>query len=327
MEGKQVSYNRMTEGERNQIYAHLQAGKGNNEIARLLGRDKGAVSREIKRNGGRGRYRPGDAQKQAASRACRPGARRFTPAIRKDAEAKLRMRWTPEMICARARLEKRPHVCKETLYKHVYADARAGGTLWTFLPRARRKRRRRCPRMDGRGRGIIPGRRMIGQRPASVEGRRHVGHWEGDLVNGAAKTGHLATLVERKTRFTLLGWVPGKEAEGPPALLCGRLRRIPAKARKSVTFDNGKEFALHERIALLTGMDVYFANPYHSWERGSNENVNGLVRRVYPKGSSFAGMGPRELSRLDSFLNDRPRKCLGWRTPREVLRRLLSVCV
>lgn len=315
-----MAYNRITEAERNQIYAYKQAGNGNNEIARLLNRNKGSISRELSRNTGERGYRPQQAHQKARERARRPGARRFTPAVRQDAEAKLRAGWTPEMICGRARMEKRAHVCKETIYKHIYADAKTGGTLWTHLPRAKRKRKRRCPRNDGRGH--IPNRRMIGERPAGVEGRRRVGHWEGDLINGAPGTGHLVTLVERKTRFTLVGKVLRKEAHEVGRAVIGMFQRCPRKALRSVTFDNGKEFSLHEWIASCVGLGVFFANPYHSWERGSNENVNGLARRVHPKGSSFATIDDDGLSRLDSYLNDRPRKCLGWRTPREEALRL-----
>ena len=320
-----MAYHRMTEAERNQIYALRQAGFGNNAIARQIGRDRGTVSREVRRNsGGRG-YRPRQAQEKAEERAKRPGARRLTEEVKADIAGKMALGWTPEMISGRARLEKRPWVCKETIYGHVYADARAGGTLWESLPRARRRRRRRCPRLGGRGRGIIPGRRDISERPAEAAGRLSVGHWEGDLVNGAAKTGHLATLVERKTRFALVGRTRSKEAGEVGDAVVAQFRRIPGKARKSATFDNGKEFAAHAAIAACAGLDVYFARPYRSCDRGTNENRNGQVRRLHPKGSSFAGIGEAELGRIESFLNDRPLRCLGWRTPREEMAAFLAV--
>jgi IS30 family transposase len=210
-------------------------------------------------------------------------------------------------------------VCAETIYTHIYADAKAGGTLWKSLPRAKRKRRRRCPRQDGRGRGQIPNQRRIDTRPAEVETRQTIGHWEGDLINGANGTGNLATLVERRSRFTLVGRTDSKEAEEVTLKICALFKALPQRARRSVTLDNGKEFARHEEIAQDTVMDVFFAHPYHSWERGTNENTNGLIRRLYPKKSSFAGIGRAEIRRIDVFLNDRPRKCLAWSTPREVL--------
>ena len=320
-----MSHHRITEGERNQIYALNQAGLGNNAIARQIKRDKGTVSREVARNsGGRG-YRPKQAQEKADERAKRPGARRLTGEVKADIAGKMALGWTPGMISGRARLEGRPRVCKETVYGHIYADAKAGGTLWTLLPRARRKRRRRCPRPGGRGRGIIPGRRDIGGRPAEAEGRQSVGHWEGDLVNGARGTGNLLTLVERKVRFALVGRTAGKEAGEVGEAAVAQFLRVPAKARGSATFDNGKEFAFHALIAERAGIDVYFARPYRSCDRGTNENRNGQVRRLYPKGSPFDGIGEAEIARIESFLNDRPLRCLGWRTPREEMEAFLAV--
>ena len=198
-----MAYKRVTAEERTHIYRWGQEGQKQREIARRLGAGSGSISREIARNTGLRGYRPKQAHEKAQAQAKRPGPRRFTDEVRADAEARLKEGWTPEIIGGRARLEGRPHVCKETIYKHIYADAKAGGTLWKNLPRAKRKRRRRCPRQEGRGRGRIPNQRMIGTRPAEVETRLTVGHWEGDLINGAHGTGNLATLVERNTRFAL----------------------------------------------------------------------------------------------------------------------------
>jgi IS30 family transposase len=160
---------------------------------------------------------------------------------------------------------------------------------------------------------------MIETRPAEVQTRATVGHWEGDLINGAPETGNLATLVERCTRFTLIARTDSKGAEEVTAAICESFAPLPPAARLSLTLDNGKEFARHEEITRTLGVAVFFANPYHSWERGTNENTNGLIRRLYPKKSSFAAIGKRELKRIDTYLNDRPRKCLGWMTPREKL--------
>jgi IS30 family transposase len=313
----------VTEGERKLIYRWKQEGKRCAEIAPLLGRSKSTISRELKRNKGKRGYRPQQAHMKARVRACRPGPRRFTEAVRLDAEEKLGMGWTPDMICERARLEGRAHVSKETIYKHVYDDAKAGGKLWERLPRASRKRKRRCPRQDGRGRGLIPGRRGIETRPPEVELRVTVGHWEGDLVVGAGASGYLVTLVERVTRYTLVGWSPTKEA-GDVTREVVRLLAAIGVACTGITFDNGKEFARHFEIAAALGVDVYFARPYHSWERGTNENTNGLIRRLYPKSASFASISESDLRRIDEFLNDRPRKCLGWKTPREVMAAFLA---
>jgi len=318
-----VSYTRVTNEERRLVYEWMQEGKGVRKIAELLKRAASTVSREVLRNtGGRG-YRPKQAQELAEARALRPGPRGFTDEVRLDAEEKLRKGWTPEAICGRARFEEREHVCKETIYKHVYADAKAGGDLWKNLPRAKRKRKRRCPRQDGRRRGVIPGRRGIETRPPEVELRITVGHWEGDLVVGAYATGYLVTVVERVTRYTLVGWSRTKEADEVTAVIIGLLRPVGV-ACTGITFDNGKEFARHDEIASALKADVFFARPYHSWERGTNENTNGLIRRLFPKSASFAAIGAADLQRIDTFLNDRPRKCLGWQTPKEVMKAFLG---
>ena len=319
-----MAYKRVTAEERRQIYRWGREGRAQREIARRLDRDASCICRELTRNKGRRGYRPKQAHQKAQDQAKRPGPRRFTEAVRADAEARLKEGWTPEIIGERARLEGRAHVCKETIYKYIYADAKAGGTLWKHLPRANRKRRRRCPRQEGRGRGKIPNQRMIGTRPAEVETRQTVGHWEGDLINGAHGTGNLATLVERNTRFTLVGRTDSKEAEEVTRVICGLFGSLPQRSRRSLTLDNGKEFARHEELAMETGMDVFFANPYHSWERGTNENTNGLIRRLHPKKSSFSDIRSPELKRIDSFLNDRPRECLGWMTPRETMANFLG---
>jgi len=314
-----MAYKRVTEEERWLIYRWRQDGVAVREVARRLGRAASSIGREIARNtGGRG-YRPQQAHEKARAQAGRPGPRRFTVPVRVDAEARIQAGWTPEMIGQRARLEGRPWVCKETIYKYIYADAKAGGTLWQSLPRAKRQRQRRCPRPDGRGRGRIPNQRRIDTRPAEVATRQTVGHWEGDLINGAATTGNLVTLVERNTRFTLIGRTASKAADEVTRTIGALFGPLPPQSRLSLTLDNGKEFAQHETLARASSLDVFFAHPYHSWERGTNENTNGLIRRLYPKGSSFAEIGVAELQRIDTFLNDRPRKCLGWRTPREKL--------
>jgi len=312
-----MAYKRVTVFERRCIRRWRQAGLGCREIARRLDRPASTVSREISRNSGGCGYQPEQANRKAIERAKRPGPRRFTDEVKADAELRIREGWTPEIISGRARLEGRPSVCKETIYKHIYTDAKGGGDLWRSLPRAHRKRRRRCPKDDTRRRGQIPNRRMIDTRPVEVETRESVGHWEGDLINGANGTGNLITLVERNTRFTLVDRSKTKEAKEVEQKICKLFSSMPSKSCLSVTFDNGKEFSRHQQLERKAGMDVFFANPYHSWERGTNENTNGLIRRLHPKKSSFSNIDTAGLDRIDRYLNDRPRKCLGWMTPRE----------
>ena len=312
-----MTYKRVTSGERTLIHRWKQEGCGIRETARRLMRSASTISREISRNEGFRGYRPQQAQAAATARALRSGPRRYTEEVRLDAEARLEEGWTPDMIGHRARLEGRAWVSKETIYKHVYADAKRGGTLWKHLPRANRKRHRRCPLKEGRDWCRIANQRSIDTRPAVVETRQTVGHWEGDLIAGANRTGNLVTMVERNTRFTLVGRTDSKEAREVLAEICRVFGSLPATVRQTATFDNGKEFSCHEEMAKTLSMDVFFAHPYHSWERGTNENTNGLIRRLHPKKSSFAGIGEEELHRIDRFVNDRPRKCLGWKTPRE----------
>ncbi len=314
-----MAYTRVTVFERRLIRMWRQAGLGSREAAQRLGRAPSTIYREIARNTGGCSYQAAQAHGMAQERARRPGPRRFTESVKADAEARLREGWTPEMISGRARLEGRRWVCKETIYQHIYVDAKGGGTLWKHLPRARRQRRRRCPRDDGRRRGRIRNARMIDTRPPEVEARNTVGHWEGDLICGAGWTGHLVTLVERRTRFTLVERTATKQPREVNRTICRLLGQMPCVSRLTLTLDNGREFAWHEKLARRTGITVFFAHPYHSWERGTNENTNGLIRRLYPKSSSFADIGPAHLRRLDTFLNDRPRKCLGWKTPRETM--------
>lgn len=315
-----MKYHRITQEERRLIYFWRLEQIRICEIARRLRRSPSTISREIKRNTGKKGYRYQQAHRFACERAHRDVPRRFTPEMQELVCAGLRAKMTPEMISGRLRYEGYPMVCKETIYGFIYADAKRGGTLWQHLPRAKRQRKRRCPRLDGRGRGRIPNQRSIEQRPAEVNERLSVGHWEGDLINGAPGTGHLVTLVERKTRFTLVGYVKTKEAAVVSEKVIELLGPPPSGVVESLTLDNGKEFAFHQKIERETGALVYFAHPYHSWERGTNENTNGLIRRLFPKGSSFGEFGVAELSEIERFLNDRPRKCLGWMTPREAMK-------
>ncbi len=310
-----MAYKRVTEEERWLIDRWRQAGASLREVARRLGRAASSISRErLRHTGGRG-DRPQQSHAQAQAQAKRPGPRRFTETVRGEAEARLKTGGTPERIGQRARLEGRPWVCQETIDKSIDADAKAGGTLGQPLPRAPRQRQRRCPRQEGRGR--IPNQRRIDTRPAEVETRQSVGHWEGDLINGAPATGNLVTLVERHARLALIGRTGSQEAAEVTQTSGALFEPRPPKSRLSLTLDNGKEFARPEELARDTRLDVSFARPDHSWERGTNENTNGLIRRLDPKKSSFAGMGEAGLQRIDTDRNDRPRRCLGWLTPRE----------
>ena len=314
-----MDYSHISETERRLIYDWRKEGLSLSEIARRLSRNKSSISREVTRNSGQKGYRYKQAQRKAETQAKRDGDRTFTDEMRQEIRKKILQGHTPEIIHGRALLEGRAMVSHERIYTFIYEDARQGGELWRHLPRAKRKRRRRCPSDASRSRGQIINQRRIDLRPAIVEERSRVGDWEGDLIEGAAGTGHLVTLVERKTLFTLTGKVNSKHAHLVKQQIGTLFDQVPYEVRKTLTLDNGKEFALHEECAQENSIDVYFAHPYHSWERGTNENTNGLIRRLYPKKSSFAHIKGKELLQIDRYVNDRPRKCLGWFTPREAL--------
>jgi IS30 family transposase len=312
-----MKYTRITQTERQQIYRWRQEAMSKAQIAKLLGRHPSTIGRELKRNAKADNYRPGQAQRWARQRARRQGSRKLTESMKEEIERELTGRqWSPEIISQRARKEGRQFVCRESIYRHIYQDARQGGKLWEQLPRAARKRRRRCPRKPGRGRGKTPFRRDIDERPKEVDKRERLGDWEGDLINGAPGSGHLVTLIERRTRYVRVGYVASKDA-GPVQREISRLLGRHKKTLKTLTLDNGKEFAQHRRMERSTGVKVYFAKPYHAWERASNENANGLIRRKYPKGSSFEGMDKKRLAEIEQWLNSRPRRCLGWNSPEE----------
>ncbi len=313
-------YHRLTVGKRSIIWELRRGGKSKSYIARELGVARSTVTRELNRNKSRKGYRYLHAQ-ALANRRARVKARKrrkFTEGMWAWAMARLVLGWSFPAIVGRARLEGVAMVCAETLYQEYYRRQKAGEKL-PPLPRAHRKRRRRGKRYADAGRGRIPGRVDISERPAEVETRKEVGHAEGDLINGAPGTGHLVTVTERATRFTWFVRVGSKEDSEVAAALVKLLAPLPKGLLKTLTFDNGKEFAKFEQIEQALGIEVYFAKPYHSWERGTNENRNGVVRKVLPKGTSFAAIPSEALRRADERLNDRPLRCLGWRTPREAL--------
>lgn len=314
---KPAGYHRLTDENRTLIYRWRQEGKPMREIARLLNVAPSTISREIERNSGQRGYRPRQASQMARdrvrTRARRP--RRLTDAIWKEATERLSDGWSFDMVCGRAEKDGRAHVCRETLYRRYFAGQKRGEVL-PPLPRSHRRRHRRSVKTTA-GRGHIPNRTDISQRPRSIDARRRFGHWEGDLVCGLKGTGYFVTLVERKSRYALVARVPTKETEVVMQAVVRILGGLPAAWLKTLTFDNGKEFSRHEIVSGALGVNVFFARPYHSWERGTNENRNGVIRRVFPKGSSFADVQPEQMTRIDSLLNDRPMRRLDWRTPRE----------
>ena len=305
-----MNYTHLTQNERYQIYALLKAGHKQREIAQLLNRHPSTISRELGRNSGLRGYRPKQAQRLSEARAVSSqNAPRIAPAVWEAAKTWLHLQHSPEQIAARL------PVSHETLYQRIYADKRSGGELWRNL-RCQKQRRKRYASGQNR-RGRIPDRRSISHRPASVETRRRIGHWEGDTLIGAGRRQAIVSLVERKSGYCLLAHVPQKTSEAVCEAIIRSLAPIQARV-VTLTFDNGLEFSRHGEVDRALKATSYFADPYASWQRGSNENTNGLVRQYLPKSRPFNTVTDEELAMIMDRLNHRPRKRLGWKTPHQV---------
>lgn len=321
-----MSYTHLTSTERGQIQAYLEEGRSMNYIARMLGRSPSTISRELERNGTREKYEAAKAQRAYEERrkACRPCKRLEYLPLWRYVFDKIPSKWTPEQIAGRLPLdyphEPRMRISHEALYQNLYAEPRLH-CLIKELPQARPKRRKRGQGKTRRG-PSIPNRVGIKQRPAEVETRITHGHWEGDLIVGKNNDGFLVTLVERTSRLLCAVKTQTKKAGEVAHAIIEVLLDYPASWLKSVTLDNGTEFALHERIAQTLPVQVYFADPYAAYQRGTNENTNGLIRRYLPKGTSFAQFTQRQLDTILEEINNRPKKCLGYRTPYEVFQKI-----
>lgn len=302
-----MNYTHLTQEERYQIYALKKAGLKQSEIANVLERAPSTISRELRRNSGLRGYRPNQAHRLACER--RPiNARRIDDATWQYAQDRLREQWSPEQISNHAAIS------HETIYQRVYADKRAGGMLWRNL-RCQKQRRKRYGRVDRRG--IIPNRQSIEQRPAIVDTRRRIGDWEADTIIGKNHKQAIVSLVERKSGFLLMHKVERKTASAVSDAMIQLLKRHRPKVR-TITSDNGREFAGHEAISKKLKADFYFAHPYASWERGTNENTNGLIRQYFPKSRDFTTITQQEIDAAMERLNNRPRKRLEYLTPAQV---------
>jgi IS30 family transposase len=311
-----LNYTHLTQDERYQIQALHHAGHSISEIARQLHRSASTILRELKRNCNSTLYWAAQAQKLADSRQllCR-NALTISPQKWLTVEAYLRLHLSPQQVAGRLEIEGVMSISPETIYQYVYRDKAQGGDLASYL-RCQKARRKRYG--SGRQRrGVLKNRVGIEQRPCVVAIRERLGDWEGDTVIGRGHSGVLVTLVERKSRFTLARCLPKREAEPVSAAIIEMLRAHKTHCL-TITFDNGKEFAQHQFIASCLAADVYFARPYHSWERGTNENTNGLLRQYFPKKMSFADLSQTDVDDATYRLNHRPRKCLQYRTPHEV---------
>lgn len=309
-------YKQLTRELRYQIYGLKQAGLNQTEIAKKIGVDKGTISREFKRNEGKRGWRPKQAQsfRDQRRQACANG-KRFSSDEWAEVERLIRQDLSPEQAANRLELEGGLQISHEAIYRHIYADKRNGGGLYRHL-RSQKPRRKRYASGQER-RGTIKNRVSIDERPVIVAEKTRLGDWEGDTVIGKNHKGGLVTLAERKSRYVLAGHIRSKHATGVADVAMRLLTPHKDKCH-TITFDNGKEFAEHERMAAELKADIYFANPYRSWERGLNENSNGLLRQYFPKGMDLTGITEEQVQEAVERINHRPRKVLGFRTPHEV---------
>ena len=310
--------------EREDISRGIVAKRSIRSMARLLGRSPSTVQREISRNGGYDRYRAALADDRAWDTARRPKRCKLAthPPLRREVVRKLRLNWSPEQIAGwlkRAhRGEESYHVSHETIYRSLFVQARGvlKKELLQHLRSKRMIRRSKQASQKGDGRGQITDIVSISKRPASVEDRAVPGHWEGDLLSGS-KNSYIATLVERHTRYVMLAKVANKDTRTVVSALIKQAKKLPSELYKSLTWDRGKELADHRRFTLATDIDVYFCDPQSPWQRGSNENTNGLLRQYFPKGTDVSVYSQADLNKVARQLNERPRKTLEFETPAE----------
>ncbi len=308
--------------EEREIIAHLhRTGKMQTQIAERLCRSKSTISRELRRNRSRNGYWAVAAQRTAERRRSeRPWvAKMQRPEVRHYVRQRLRQRWSPDQIAGRSRSDfphdRRRQISHQTIYTWIRAEEASGQRWQKYLRRSGRKR----PEWEKRGR--LPTSVSIEGRPAVVDRRSRYGDWEGDTIVGANRRGGAVTLVERKSGYLLLGRVPNLQAATVRQAAARRYAATPAALRKTLTLDNGKEFAEHEQLAVEAALKIYFAKPYCAWQRGTN----GLIRQFFPKGTDLANIPEHRFTKVQHLLNDRPRKRLGYRTPNEVLAPRLQV--
>ena len=307
-------YTQLTRDERYQIYALRKAGHSQKEIAEVLGRSPSTISRELRRNKGLKGYRPEQAHRLAQNRKKERDRTRIPKSTWARVEQLLREDWSPEQVSGWLAQEEGTAISHEWIYWYVYEDKRRGGDLHRHL-RCQKPRRKRYGHYDRRGQ--IRERVSIDERPEVVEARSRIGDWEADTVIGKLGGAVLVTLVERRSRLSLIALAPNKTAEAVKAAILKVLQPLSAQVH-TLTYDNGKEFAYHMEIAKVLKADGYFAHPYHSWERGLNENTNGLIRQYLPKGTDFNKLTDKQVLEIMDKLNNRPRKCLGYKTPNQV---------
>ena len=302
------TYTQLTQAQRYQIYALLRIGHRQTEIVETIGVHKATISREIRRNRGKRGYRPKQAHQFAIARRCKAESR-ITDEDWGLIEELICLDWSPEQISDQFGKEQRLKISHEWIYQYIYRDKRGGGSLWKHL-RCHKKRRKRYGSYEKRGQ--IPNRTSIDERPQVVTDRNRLGDWEADTIIGKGKKGAIVTLVDRKSRYLRMGLVGQRTKEAVKEMIISLLAGYPVH---TITCDNGKEFTDHEDIANALGAKIYFAHPYSSWERGTNENTNGLIRQYIPKNTDFSKLTVADILFAENRLNTRPRKCLSFNPP------------
>ena len=311
-----MSYHHLVYENRVEIYVLRKAGHSQTEIANLIGVSTSTISREMRRNTGFRGYRPQQAHQRALERK-RQSAKhiRFTDAVQATVTTYLKQDWSPEQISGWLKKNNLPSVSHETIYQFVIADQKAGRDLYTHLRCGHKKRRKRLKSRDRRGQ--IPHRVSIDQRPAIVDKKTRVGDWELDTIIGKNHKGAIVTAVERKTKFTCMRHVPTREANVVAGAIIDMLKPF-IRLIFTLTSDNGKEFSEHEKIAKALRTQFFFAHPYSSWERGLNENTNGLIRQYFPKKTELVHLKNEQISDVQEKLNNRPRKTLYFKKPNDL---------
>ena len=308
------SYNRLTGAERIELYTLKKAGLTQKAIAAQLGVHRSTIRRELKRNTGLRGYRPKQAHRLACSRRAQTHSSRISQVTWARVDEMIPQDWSPEQISGPLKINGAPSISPEWIYHHIREDKARGGALHTHL-RCQKKRRTR--RGSTERRGQIIGRVCITERPAIVESRSRIGDWEADTVIGKQGGAVLVTLAERKSRFSMIIKAENKTAAAVSAAITKAMSPHAANVH-TLTYDNGKEFAYHQQVSDGLEAQGFFAHPYHSWERGLTENTNGLIRQYLAKGKSFDDITDHDLQISMDRLNNRPRKCLGFRTPKQV---------
>ena len=310
------TYTQLTRGKRYQIRALLKAGFSQSKMAFFLRVHRSTISREIRRNTGDKGYRPRQAHEKALTRRYAAAKRiKMTPVMMELVEHFIRQDFSPEQVSGYLARKHKIKISHETIYKHIWSDKRKGGTLYKHLRHSNREYRKRYGTKERRGR--IAGQISIDLRPAVVDAKMRLGDWELDTITGKNSMGYLVTVVERKSKLTLIKRVADRQSDQVAKAVIQLLRPYKDNVL-TITADNGREFARHAKISKSLKADIYFAHPYHAWERGLNENTNGLLRQYFPKNSDFRKIDDQSIDHAMDRLNNRPRKTLGFATPNDV---------